>query len=152
MFHTTCLLNCLTFWQCAPWRVTDFGVFNEEHFQVWTAWHFFKNLVSKCSYIYIYRYLLKTAWRRHFLWFPALHCWISEMQQCIIFNFLGFLNAMSIFLCFLNSSKNNKNNFNVYFSETVFLNSSSVFCTYIASLFFPMTVNLILFGLGWCVE
>lgn len=65
-----------------------------------------------------------------FLWLPALHCWISETQPCITFHFLGFLNAMSIFLCFLNSSKN-KNTFNVCFLETVFLNSLSVCCTYI---------------------
>lgn len=83
-----------------------------------------------------------------FLWFPALHCWSSEMRRCIIYNFLGFLNAMSIFLCFLNSRKN-KNNFNVYFSETVFLNSICClhFCCCVSVLWHPHT-----FGAGWCVQ
>lgn len=41
---------------------------------------------------------------------------------------------------FFNSGKN-KSNFNVYFSENVFLNSSSVFCFCTASVFFTMTVR-----------
>lgn len=83
--------------------------------------------------MFIHWYILKKAWWRYF-------SWISEMQKCVIFNFLGVLNAMSIFLCFFNSSKN-KSNFNVCFSETVFLNSSSVFCLCTASVFFHMTVS-----------
>lgn len=144
MFHTTSLLNCL-FDSIPP---------EERQLLMYVVKSTFKFGQSDISlkilfqnvHIYISVSPKKTkGMMETFLRFPALHCWISEMKRCVIFIFLGFLNAMSIFLCFLNSSKN-KNNFNVYFSETVFMNNFwfmllSCFCIF-------LWASLILFGVG----
>lgn len=135
MFHTTSLVNCL-FDSIPP---------EERQILMYVVKSTFKFGQSDISFKILFQnvhiYILVSPKKKTkgmmetFLWFPALHCWISEMKQCVIFIFLGFLNAMSIFLCFLNSSKN-KNNFNVYFSETVFMNNFwfmllSCFCIFL---------------------